>query len=513
MARKGQGCIVSRFRTNSILNLIFNYSNVVFNLVTGIFLVPFYLRKIPMDAYGSFLAAIAIAGLIGLLEFGLSMVLTQRLAKSFAQSDWPVFRRTVHAGLVAATLLFATTCLLTFAVVSFVPTLTRIPAPYQADLRMAFLLLGVAAGGSIYLNLFGSIFQALLKAGTLGLVNLLSATVGILTVVLAFHWQGSLAAIAAGTFARVLCATMLLLINAVVELHKRSLLPRVAPVGEAVALLRSCAPIFLGSVTKSIAENTQNLLLANAISPAAIAIFSLTQKAMQVCNMVLAPIGSSIYSNLTQIKAKTKEAYFSSLLGISIRSHFLLSVVLIGTSAVFNEPFMTLWVGIDKFGGHALSLMLGVSTLIVSRFSFFSFLIYSTGEFKKPLMLEACYSFTKIFLLFILVPQGGLLAVPIADIAAGFIFLYGFSTRLMTPHVSASPFGTGIYLNGWIEFVAIAALGHVFVTRLGSHSSWWMLGFNATLFIVVVTLCTLAFNSSFIKGVRAFHQQQQLAPS
>lgn len=504
---------MSRFRRNSILNLVFNYSNIVFNLITGIFLVPFYLRKIPLEAYGSYLVAVGIVGLIGMLEFGLSMVTTQRLAKNHAQSEWNDFRQTIHTGIVAATLLFTLTCVITLATAMLVPWLTNIAATYGTDLQTAFVLLGFAAGGNIYLNLFGSIFQALLKAGTLGAINLFSAMVGIVTVVLAFHWNANLTAIAAGTFARVLCATSLLLINALLALRLASLLPKKAPLRAALSLLHACGPIFIGSVAKSIAENVQNLLLANAASPTAVAILALTQKALQICNMVLAPIGSSIYSNLTQIKEKSSTEYFSSLLGISIRSHFLLAVVLVATASAFNEPFMALWVGSDKFGGVTLSLMLGISTLLITRFSFFSFLIYSIGEFKKPLVLETSYSLTKIVLLFVLIPKFGLYAVPIADITAGIVFLYALSTRLMSPHVQQSRFGAGIYVNGWIEYVAISAIGSGFITYVVPHGSWLMLASSMAAFIILAVTSVLAFNAPFIKGVMDFYRRKVLSPN
>ncbi len=495
---------MGNYRRNSILNLIFNYTSVVFNLITGIFLVPFYLRKIPLDAYGSFLAATAIAALIGLLEFGLSMVLTQRLARSYARSDSNDFRQVLFTGLVAATLLAVVICIVTLVVTPWIPTVTNTAHGHQIDLSTAFTLLGFAAASSVYLNLCGSIFQALLKAGTLGAVNLFSAAVGVVTVIVSFSEFGTLTAIAAGTIVRVGCATILLIFYALHALSKSSLLPRRAPLKDAWALLHSCVPVFVGGVAKSVADNTQNLVLANAVSPAAVAVLALTQKAFQVCNMVLAPIGSSIYANLTQIKEKTDESYFSSILGISIRGHFLSSVVLIATALSFNKPFVDLWVGADKFGGVELSFLLGVATLLTTRFSFFSFLIYSAGEFKKPLVLEASYSITKILLLLVLIQPLGLLAVPLADVIAGVIFLYSFSTRLMASHLRNSIFGSGIYVNGWFELVLLTAIGHGVIALLAPILSWAILGTSAIAFLLTATLVVLAFNTSFIKACVVF---------
>jgi O-antigen/teichoic acid export membrane protein len=501
---------VSQYRRNSILNLIFNYSNIVFNLITGIFLVPFYLRKIPLDAYGSFLAAVALAALIGLLEFGLSMVLTQRLARSYARSDWTDFRQLTYNGLVAATLLAAATCLLTLSISPWVPALTNTVTTHASDLSSAFLLLGIAAASNIYLNLFGSIFQALLKAGTLGAINLLAAFIGILTVIVGFSWYGTLTAIAAGTIVRMGCATVLLMGAALLTLRKIALLPQRAPIRQTVQLLRACVPIFIGGVAKSVAENAQNLLLANAVSPSAIAVLALTQKALQVCNMVLAPIGSSIYSNLTQIKEKTDSLYFSSLLGISIRGHFLVSVLLVATALTFNEPFVALWVGAEKFGGLGLSILLGVAMLLVTRFSFFSFLIYSTGEFKKPLLLETSYSVAKITLLLALIHPLGLYAVPLADVIAGIVFLYSLSTRLMAPHVRISTFGAGLYINGWIEFVVLMAIGGAAMAWLPPIHGWSTLAASIAAYVVLATTVALAINVRFLNACSDFLRRKSV---
>jgi O-antigen/teichoic acid export membrane protein len=501
---------VSQYRRNSVLNLIFNYSNIVFNLITGIFFVPFYLQKIPLDVYGSFLAAVAIAVLIGLLEFGLSMVLTQQLARSYARSDWTDFRQLTYHGLVTATFLAAVTCLITFSLAPWVPALTNSVAKHSGDLSSAFLLLGLAAASNIYLNLFGSIFQAMLKAGTLGAVNLLSAFIGILTVAVGFSWYGTLTAIAAGTIVRVGSATVLLMGAALLTLRKSARLPQRAPIRETAKLLRACVPIFIGGAAKSIAENTQNLLLANAVSPSAIAVLALTQKAFQVCNMVLAPIGSSIYSNLTQIKEKTDALYFSSLLGISIRSHFLVSVLLVAAALTFNEQFVALWVGADKFGGLGLSILLGVAMLLVTRFSFFSFLIYSTGEFKKPLILEASYSLTKVALVLALIHHLGLYAIPLADVVAGIVFLYSWSTRLMVPHVRNSTFGTGLYINGWIELAVVIATGYAALAWLAPIQGWLGLASSIVAYLVLATAVVIVINLRFLNACSDFFRRRSV---
>lgn len=500
--------MVSTFRRNSALNLLFNYSNVIFNLVTGVFLVPFYLHNIPLDVYGSFLIATGIAALIGLLEFGLSMVITQRLAQSYAEANWTHFRRTAFAGIVAATLLFALSVATTAITALFINWLTKIDKAFAEDLCIAFLLVGIAGCLNIYLNLFGAMFQALLRAGTLGAINLAAATVGIAVVVTVFPNYPSLAAIAIGFLVRATVASSMLAFCAFLQLKRQGLLPMRAPLAETFRILRSSGPVFLSTVSKSLAENAQNLLLASATSPSSIAVLALTQKAFQVCTLILAPIGSSIYANLTQIKAKSEPAYFASLLGASIRAQFLFSILLIATAACFNQSFVTLWVGAEKFGGAILTVLLAISVLITSRFSFFSFLIYSTGEFKKPVMLDLGFSITKVALIFCLVKHLGLVAIPVAEIAAGFIFLFLMSTHLMVGQLKGSNFIAGIYYRGWPEFAAVLSLGVFILKEWPLSTNWLSLMLATPSYMISACALIVVCNLSFIKQLTLFFRRK-----
>lgn len=501
---------MNKFRRNAVLNLLFNYSNILFSLVTGVFLVPFYLRHLSLDTYGSFLVASGIAALIGLLESGLSMVTTQRLARSYAKSDAVEFRRTAFAGLMAACLLFLVTCAVTLGMATQIGWLSQVAAARSSDLMTAFVLLGVAAAFNIHLNFFGSVFQALLRSGMLGTINLLAALAGIGTVIAAFSSQPSLTAIAAGTLARMVCASLLLMGAAYRALRTAGLLPVVTPLSEVLLTLRACGPIFLGSIAKSLAENAQNLLLTHAASPASLAMLALTQKALQVCNLVLAPIGSSIFSNLTHLRHGTAPGYFSSLLGIAVRGHFLLSVVLIATASALNQSFVSVWVGADKFGGVGLSVLLGIATLLVTRFSFTSFLIYSFGDFKKPLTLEICYSAAKVLLLFLTIDRLHLYAIPLADITAALFFLFHMSIRTLAPHLRAGRFGAGLYYRGWPELALLTALGLGLAAVVPLPQSWWALGAAGAFFLLLACVCVLVLNAAFIRDAIAFQRHHRL---
>jgi len=490
------------YRKNALLNIFFNYSNIIFNIVYGILLIPLYLKKIPLDVYGSFIVASGISVLIGLLEFGLSMVTTQRLSTSYAASDKTIFKSIISNGAVTATLLFCISALLSLVIGSKIAEITKVNLDYTRDIYVAFLFLSIAGAINIYLNLFGSIFQALLRAGILGVINLASTIIGILTILLSFSCWPSLTSIAAGSIIRTMSATLLLMIFAYLTLREKRLLPKMSDIKIKIVinLLESSAPIFIGGLSKSIVENMQNIMLVNILSPTTVAIISLTQKIFQLCGMVLAPIGSSIYSVFVQIKSKTTQENFSKLIEIAIKSQFLLTIALIGIANTFNDDFVILWVGNDKYGGFLLSTLLGLSMLFSSRYYFFSFLIYSNGEFKKTAKIELSYAILKILILYILIGEIGLYAVPVAEIIPGLLFQFLLSARIVSTYI-INKNQNWIYLKGWFEYIIITVVGYYYLIGYGKLENWTSLIYSIVIFSLITLIIIILLNINLYKEI------------
>jgi O-antigen/teichoic acid export membrane protein len=440
--------------------------------------------------------------MIGLLELGLSMVLTQRLSKSFSKSEDYSFKCDVHSGIRAASFLFVSAVITTIFISPIAVSLTRVAAGHETDMHVSFILLGIGAAGSIYSNFLGSILQSLLKAGALGIANLLASIAGLLVLFLAFNHYGTLSSIAIGLFTRVWCANMLLSVIVLRELARKKLLPQSNSQAHTINLLKLCLPIFVGTIAKSSSETAVSLVLVNFINPGAVAILALNQKVMQACNMVLAPIGSSIFSAMTQIKEKMSDEKFSSLIAITIRLHFLISVILIGSAVVFNEVIITIWVGEDKFAGYAVSVMLGISSLIQSRYTLSCFLIYSLGGFNRLVKIEILYSALKLILVIFLINPIGFTASPLAELVASFLCLYTLTGRIISNRIMLSSFRDSLFTLGWLEFFSLLIVGKLYVSTFPESTTTLYFISRFVLFVFVAAFLLTALNLGFIKRVK-----------
>lgn len=452
---------MKKYWRNSIVNLLFNYSTVAYNLVAGLILVPMYLTKIDIQVYGSFLAASTIALLIGQLEFGLSMVLTQHLSEDYAKNNFSKFRRTVYSGICASTILFVLICMVTIAILNFIPLITNVESTNAVDLSNAFLILGISAAFSVYVNTLNSLFQAMLKPWGLGIINLVSSFVGLFTILATFNIYGSLWSIASGALVRTISSTVMLAAWALFELYRQKIFPKYSKFTNTKQLMYSCIPIFIGGTVKSLAENTQYIIIANTLSPGAVAILYINVKAMQLCSMLLTPIGSSIYAATTHVRHKLEKKNFDRLRNVAMEVHAILAGVLIGFAVSLNYYFISVWLGPDKFSGQALTFLLGASYLIVNRFSFYSFLTYAGGSFKALLRPEINYALLRIILCITLIPSYGIIAVPIADAISGLIFYYLFGIFRRESPAKKISIKLGAAFMGWADYLFIAFLGFV----------------------------------------------------
>jgi len=79
--------IVRTPRRTTKWNLFFHYVSIALALVSGVVLVPLYLRFIPLYLYGAWLATGNILAWLTVIDPGLSTVLQQRAGMAYGRRD------------------------------------------------------------------------------------------------------------------------------------------------------------------------------------------------------------------------------------------------------------------------------------------------------------------------------------------------------------------------------------------------------------------------------------------
>nr|WP_237739805.1 hypothetical protein [Pedobacter arcticus] len=140
------------------------------------------------------------------------------------------------------------------------------------------------------------------------------------------------------------------------------------------------------------------IALNNLVGGAQVTIYSLTNRIPQMVpaymNKLVAPFFPSYSKLIAEKKFNHLRELVLKLSKVIVRFSVFLSLAI----ATFNEVFIKLWVGLDKFGGEGMQFWLILYMLISSIFCGFGIIVYSTRKFEKWKL----FSILEIFVVVIL---------------------------------------------------------------------------------------------------------------
>ncbi|MES2454326.1 MAG: hypothetical protein V4594_02245 [Bacteroidota bacterium] len=446
----------------SVLNLMFNYGNAMFAIVNGLVLLPIYLTYFSVGTYGSFLSSGNIVGMLGLLEGGSAFVLTQKLASSYAKKDFKVFSNLLGSGLFISIALTVVLIIIGIAFFPFIAGWVKAEPSEYSNIQYAFLLSAIGAGLNITFNNMSAAFQAWLKVQISGVANLISIFFGIATTLTGLKIGLGVVSIPLGVLIKALVGNMILSFYLFSNLRINNY-PKIRVNKEnASELIRATLPIFGGSVAKSLVANSQLLIITSFINPAASAIFFITGRIYLVCDSFLAPVGSSIFSSISHFAGSGETAKVKKNLVHIFIVFSCFSAVILSCSFVLNQPFISLLLGGDKFGGVWLSALMGINMLFYTRCNFLSVNLFALGVFGKTVFYDFISGITRLILIFVLIRYIGYIAIPIAELLTTSLLLSYFINKLIINKLEMKS-GEAIrfvFAGGWV-FIVISAMAIV----------------------------------------------------
>ena len=479
----------------SIINLFFNYANASFAIINGLILVPIYLSYFSVATYGSFLSSGNIVGMLGLLEGGMSFVLTQKLSGCYAKKDFNEFSRILGSGLFISVFIFALLVSIGLILFPYISDWVKAEPNEYKNIQYAFLISAIGAGLNILFHNISSVFQSLLRVSISGFANLISIVVGIAVTLFGLRFGLGVVAIPLGVFTRAFVGVSILIVSLISVLKKEKLPKIQVDKNNCTLLVKSVLPMFGGGVAKSLVTNSQLLIITNFINPTASAVFFITGRIYQVCDSFLAPVGSSIFSSISQIVGTgNKEAIKLNIVKIFFVFN-VFSVFILSLSFVFNSSFVALLLGADKYGGNMLSLFLCINMLFYTRFNFLSVNLYALGVFGKTVMYDVIGGVLRLIIIFCLINYIGYIALPIAEFLSTTFLIGYFLNKLLINKIELK--GKEILnfvFSGSFFFLIIFSMSFIILYFLPIINDWILFVIYSILLAVMNSIMVLIFS-------------------
>lgn len=487
---------VSR-RRGALINLFFNnYGMVVVSIISGIVLVPLYLKHISVALYGAWFAATNIISYLTVVDAGLNIVVSQRMAQAFGGKDLSRMGGLFGTGILLSLCQASVIWLFGFGVSPYIAQWVNLSPEYSQALISAFRISVVTAGLYVLAYAFAGAVQVLQRFALSGCFNLAGGVLNIVSVIFLLRHGYALKSIAIGGLVQVL---VVLLGNAVYMLYlwKSVLKIRIRPNKEIFReIAHTTGYTFVGKIFGVLASNSDALVAANLMGPHNSAILTLTGRAASLVETIVHRISSSTLLGLAHLSGNAVVARVREVVLLLLKIIILMVSIGIGGYIAFNRDFVSLWVGPSLYGGGLLVVLLGISVAMSVLFQAFGTLLTAIGEIRLPALVSPLSSIVRVLLLVLIVSKYGLIGAPLASILSLLASL-PIPWKLFRKLEISRPEVLGFLRAAALQFIAISGCVIAW-NSLGILSLTWG-GFvkNALFFTAFCLLVTYPVNSEF----------------
>ena len=375
-------------------------SGLVYSLITvvvGFIAVPLLLRWLGEEAFGAYRATLDWFGHLMLLELGLAGALRPMFVRALTDNDDAGVTGALYAGIRAylgvTGIMVAIGVLLAAAIRVVVPV---------SDALAADLRLGAAVAVVALLLTPLSPYRALAEARQRGyVIHVLLLLQSLLTTALALllAWQGY--GIAGQFF-----AGLIGLLGFHVLLHTSERRWRAAGWFRAIRqsvkstewreLWKLNTPTFIRQLSGRASFMSDRIIVAAFLGPRAVVLFYITQRLADLAHQQLVGISNSSWAALAQLYASKKTDVFNKRLTQLTQMTTIFSVAALVPISVFNENFVSLWVGMDRYGGGSVTYLASAHAYLLAIYALWSWCFDATGHVERLVPMSIAIMVTNV---------------------------------------------------------------------------------------------------------------------
>jgi O-antigen/teichoic acid export membrane protein len=481
----------------SIITLLFSYANKIFLIVQGVVLVPMYLAHFPLSVYGAWLATGNIVGILGMLEGGMNMVYSQKLSFLFGQNKLHEFSLIETSGLFISLIILFLFISIGFILSPFVPAWININYIYHSDIKTAFIIASFAASFGILEQNMAAIVGSWLDAKINGISNILGTISGITAIIIGLKNNLGVISIPLGTLVDALAGVSFLGVFIYLK-SKRNRFPKLhLNLQNVKGLIKDTIPLTFSNIGSSIISQSQYLIIANFINPAATAIYAITIKVFIVVSSIIAPIASSIFNSVAYFDVKKDLTKVKDVFKRTLIIQGSISIALFGVVLAFNKSFISLWVGAKDYGGDSLTILSFAALFLSYRFSFINTYFLALGFIKTNAISNLIEICIRMLFILILISYFGYLAFPIAQIISVILVLSFFYMKFIASSFLISLKETiRLYFNNLIFLIIISVLSSIILLVLPLINKWYVLIVSTVAFSLFILLLSLILSNT-----------------
>lgn len=452
----------------SVFNFIFNSFNSVIVIINGIIMVPLYFEYISLATYGAWLGSGNVVSMLGLLEAGFASVITQKMSAAKAKSNNVLLQKLAGANILSAIVISIGIILLGLALSPFIAHWVNTPEASVSEITQSFIIAVVAAGIAILVSLFGAFPQVWQDTKAVGAISIVANILAILSLVAFLLLGAGVKSIPLSYLVRS-CTNLIcqgLWIIRKWEFHNMS-----RPIFDMKTVwdvLRNCILPFISKASGSIMTHSQSFLISAFVSPTMSAIYDLTSKITTCVCSFLSSINGSFFALFALTLGKDNKQEADEVFKNVSKFFTLALVAALFFSLSFTKPIMNYWVGLAKYGGMGLLVLIVFSSLFNQNKSFFNNLLYCGGFINRSAKYDIYCMVAYLAILAVSIHHLDVYAIPVSLIISNAFFM-AFYLRLLNRSLKLDSGGVMKFMAKTIGITTIFAIPTVGINILSDN--------------------------------------------
>jgi O-antigen/teichoic acid export membrane protein len=280
------------------------------------------------------------------------------LATKQRSLDDSLKRRQVGAALAIAFLILPLFIVSGFLAAWLFPALFKINAQLESIVKWSIIIMTIDAALRNFTSIPSSILRAMnIDYAAMGVSTAVTIITGLLNIVVVLAGWG-LVGLAINTLIASLASSA---IRLYIVKKRVQWFGMERPTRDEVKVLIGRSAYFtLDAATTTLGQRSENLIIGGVLGTSVVAIYNLTRTFARACFEIIYQVLSSANAGIADIAGGNDAGLLKKLRSQMLK---IVAIITISTTAlviIWNQSFITLWVGPDKYGGLAVTALVAV---------------------------------------------------------------------------------------------------------------------------------------------------------
>jgi len=353
----------------------------VLSAVQGLILVPLYLYYIGGYLYGAWLAIAGSVILFGLADMGISSLVVQQSAVFHSRADYCSLAKLVGTMHVVNALSIVIILILGFCFIPFIPQWLNVSSQYHHLLVMVAWLTVLDLVLMLLVNVSGAVLLGIQNPLPHMFASIIGTLISIIAIYLLLSLGFGVLALSVGALAKPLIVLPANMFNLNLFLSRNNVTSKVRFEYKMFKNLISKS-LWLGpsKIAETLSDQVDNIIIARVLGVGFVTVLAVTKKVAELSVQVVGRVSASLLSGLSHLHGSGQEETQKQVIKTLLTVVVYAGGIALGGYLVFNESFVSMWIGSQYYGGNLLTCWIFIyCALKLLRISLYN-IVFSVGE-------------------------------------------------------------------------------------------------------------------------------------